>query len=481
MSDARDIAKNSAFVATGDIAGRVLALIITISIARSFGSELYGVFVFAYAFPTFLLLLADWGMGPVFILNVSRDRSVANKYFTNIIFVRVTLSALAYVLVVISAYLFGFPQETFYTIVVIGAASTLISIGEIFFSVCAAFQRMEYFALPKIIERVFTAGLILFLLSSGYGLGPVTYAILLGAFVFVITGYLLVRSKFTRVEGAPEISFLKGLIKEGVPFMMSAVFASVFFSLVIILLTVFKGPSATGYFNAAFSLVIAATVLPGYLGPAIFPIMSKHSRTSKDYVRKVLHKSQKFFFLFGLPMAVGGFVLAGPIIETIYGKEFLLSALVLQILIWDIAFTFYLTGVKHCLASFNLIRLHVMTVGGGALLNLILCFILIPQYSYIGASVAFIVSKFAIVLVLTLVISTRIGPLGISQIVPKPVIASIFMAIVLLLLSGTGVVILIVIGIAVYSSTVVLVRAFNEDDKRILKEAILGKWQKKTA
>lgn len=481
MSDAKDIARNTVFVASGDIAGRILTLVIAVFIARILGSEQYGIFVFAYAFPSFLLVLADWGFGPVFVLHVSKDRSLANKYFTNIVVMRTLLSVLAYSIMVISAFLLGFAGHTLNAIIVIGAASMMFNIGEIFFSVCIAFQRTEYFVLARIAERVFTTAFVLILLSTGYGLVPITFAILSGASLFIVVSYVLVSSRFARLQGIPDLRFLKGLVREGFPFMLSVIFASVFFSVVIILLTLFKGSSATGYFNAAFALVISATLLPGYLGPAIFPVMSKHAQTSKDYVRKVLHKSQKYFFIIGLPMAVGGFILADPIITAIYGESFFPSVFVLQILIWDIAITLFLTGVKYCLVSFNLIRLHVASFGTGALLNLSLCLLLIPMFSYVGACVAFITSRLIVVSLLVYFTATRIGPLGIRRIIPKPAVASGLMAMVLWSLSWINFLILIPIGILVYFSVLYLMRTFDEEDKRILGNALTVKWRRRKA
>ena len=72
------IVKNTFWLALGEGIGRILTAALLIYVARVLGAEEYGMFTFAFAFVSLLVIFADFGLSPITIRELSKDKELEN-------------------------------------------------------------------------------------------------------------------------------------------------------------------------------------------------------------------------------------------------------------------------------------------------------------------------------------------------------------------------------------------------------------------
>ena len=97
--------------------------------------------------------------------------------------------------------------------------------------------------------------------------------------------------------------------------------------------------------------------------------------------------------ILGIIVFVLLFYLNPIIIPKIFGNKYLETSEILNVLLLCIPIRFLATSIESPLFTKNLMVIKTSIMGGAALLNLILNFVLIPQYSYFGAAIATVISE----------------------------------------------------------------------------------------
>ena len=171
---------------------------------------------------------------------------------------------------------------------------------------------------------------------------------------------------------------------------------------------------------------------------------------------------------------MGTILIAKKVILMIYGEQFLGAVLVLQILIWSIVLVFARSPFERVLESSNRQLTVTKVFFIGVAFNVIMNIIVIPKYSYVGASIITVLTD-AIVLGL-LIVSTKGMGLFISKKIRtyifKIVIASLIMGIILNYLLDLNIFLIIIIGTIIYISTLFMLKIFDNKEKMIIKSIL---------
>ena len=229
-----------------------------------------------------------------------------------------------------------------------------------------------------------------------------------------------------------------------------------------------NGCGCVNGYNSRFNLVFVLVSVPTVLLNALLPVISRLYQTSTDLTRLTQQKTMKYMFTLGIPIAVGGIFLAPDIILLFYPETFLPSANVFRALIPTVAISFFGVGIGSVLASAGLIRLSTIATGVGALVNVSLCFTLIPYFREVGAAVAFTLGFFSISMMAFYFLSTRVFRVNLADILLKPLVAVAGMALVLFVLPGLGLFPAMAIGAVTYFFLLFALRTIDEEDRKIL-------------
>lgn len=394
MSDTvRRIAKNTAFLTISEVVTKGLSFLLVIIIARYLGDVGFGKYSFALAFTALFSIFSDLGFSTLTIREVARDKSLAQKYISNGSFVKLILSIVTFVLIVIIINIMEYPSDTILAVYIAGIYAIITSFNQFLRSIFRAFEKMEYEALTRTSEIVLIFSLVLVSIYLNLSLMVILLCYLMGSLVRLIISMYLIVANFVKPTLNLDTPFLKKSFAEALPFGISGIFVTIYFKIDSVMLSVMKGDAVVGWYNAAYQLIFGLMIISSIIVGVIFPIMSKYHEKSKNNLKSIFIYASAILFFISIPILIVGYYFADKIIITIYGIGYFESINALKILIFVIPIIFLTSLFGPTLESMNKQRTVSLVAGANALLNVILNFLLIPKYSYIGAAVATTVTE----------------------------------------------------------------------------------------
>lgn len=253
-------------------------------------------------------------------------------------------------------------------------------------------QKYHYSTILTIITAPVNLLVCALVLTGGLGVpGLLAWRVILMA-VHLAYYWWAVRREFPVRGPAPLDAPLKKLILRfgGAVMIMNILDAIVWQRSEVFFLGKFSTMEQVGFYSLAFGFtILAMEVLGGAFTSVLMPIQSRaHGAADQDQLHRIYRQSLRYISMVTLPLAMGGIVLARPMIMTLYGESYLPMAPVLMILFASASLgrvgtafssVFYSTGKVGILTKITIIW---------AVLNIALDFLLIPRYGAVGAAVA---------------------------------------------------------------------------------------------
>lgn len=176
-----------------------------------------------------------------------------------------------------------------------------------------------------------------------------------------------------------------------------SVVTSIYLQLNMVLLGFLKNALAVGYFAAATKVMQMLLTMSACLGSVMMPRASHLIAENKeDEFNRLIQKSYDFTLAIALPMTIGLIFCAPSLITALCGVKFEHSILPSQI-IAPIILMVAISNVFGIQVLFPKGKINIVTLccGIGAVADLILNLCLIPFFSYIGTSIAYLGAEVA--------------------------------------------------------------------------------------
>ncbi len=473
-ADAKRFGRNFVTTAFAQLVAQLLTFGVSIVLARKLDVSAYGIFVFGFAFPSWFLLLISLGMDEVMSTQVAAHRSEAGRYLTLVGLLRLGLAAVAMVaLWVATQFVLADPLARTITIV-LGASSIITTYAGTFVSVFRAFEKFEYAALITIVERSFTVGVALVLLFLGFGLYEVSLAFLAGSVLMLVLSAGLAGRRFAWFTRGVDPRDVSRVVRLATPFALFNTVGTLTYTVGIVLLTILRDPESTGLFNAAFTLLLALFSFLSIVSLAALPMMSRINHESRERLAAALYRIQRLSVVVGVPLALGGWIYAGPIMTTFYGSKFLGAADSFRVLVLSFAAETAVMGTGPALAATGHAKqkLYIGTVG--AAITIVLSVALIPPLGPLGVAYAFLASRIVSAVLSVLAIRRYVAPLRATETAAKSIFAGMVMGFVLMAVPGLSLWTGVLLGGLVYFAALLAVRGMSVEDRAVVWNAIRG-------
>lgn len=476
MNTVRAIARSTLILFVGQIITIVLSYLCTVFTARHLGAEGFGILSFAIAFTGVSCLLSDLGLSVLITREMSRNYSLAGKYIGNVLVIKIILTVLTLGFTAVVVNPLVYPFQTTIVVYFITLATILASFKNVFYSIFQVLQKMEYITIGNIIYSVLLlAGTIIAinrnleitLFASVYFLASL---ISLGYSIYICSG------KFVIPKIEFDLPFWKNLLKESIPFWMTSVFVVIYFKMDMVMLSMVKGDEAVGWYAAAYRLIDGLSFIPAVLMTVMFPIFSSCYVDSKASLELAFEKSLKFLTIVAIPIGVGTTILADEIIMIFYGSEYMPSATALKILIWANVLCFIDWTPSTLLNSTNRQRPFMVFTFIGAILNLVLNYILIPSWSYQGAGIATVITELVVGLLMLSYIQKTHNLLALLiDVISRSLISAVVMGIFVWIFKDYMLILLVPLAAIFYFCSLVMINGVGKDDLKILNQALKDK------
>ncbi len=467
------VLKNTVALFLAEIFGYLLSFFLIVAIARYLGDAGLGIYSFAFAFTGLFLILSDPGLSSLVIRDVSRDKSKAERYFENVASIKLILGIISMLLPIIIIFFIEKSVEIVVVVIIAAVASFFTRYIYAFTAFFKAYEKMEYEFWTRVVERVIAVSLGIYLLMKGYGLIALMLVFLLSySASFLLAAIIFAKNKIAKFRLKADFALWKGLVKNALPFWMTALFITLYFKIDTVMLSLMQNYVVTGWYSAAYKIIDMFSKAPFIVVIALFPAMSRLHAKSKEVLRSVYKRSFYYLFMLAFPLGIGMWLIASRVILFIYKEAFSESAVVLQILVIALVFIFvnYLMG--YLLDSIKKQVLFTIATGIGLFINVTLNLILIPLYSYIGASIATVITEVAVFGLLFYFTKKEGYPINLAEILPKPVMAGVIMGLFISQFYMLHLFLLIFLSIIIYFGVLYLIKGIGKEETGIIKSFI---------
>ncbi len=473
MTIARKAAKNSIYLLIANVISGILIIILTILAARYLGDVAFGIYSFALALAGLLVIISNIGLNLVVTRDLARNKDSTGKYLANATLIEISLSIIFFLSVFLVLNLINYPEDGKLVVYLVSLAvlfeQTFIMLQN---SIYRSYGKMIYESLNLIIVKSIFFILGIYVLYSGYGLIPFVLMYFLASLIGFIVALIITLKKFTLPKFEIDFKTWKYLIITALPFGLAGMLNLIYARFDMIILSILKGAAVTGWYGAANTLVGSLSFINVAFITVIFPLMSNAFISSKELLNNVYEKSLKYSIIFLIPLAFGVMFLSDKIITVFFGQEFIQSAIILKILIWGGIIAFINSIFYTVLGSTNRQKITSVIMGIGVFVNVSLNLILIPNFSYIGAAVAAVLTQVVCLIFAVHFQSSYLSQLKLKGTLIKSTAASLCMSAIIFYFIYLNLFLLIFIASIIYLAVFVLLKGFNDDDWELFKGLI---------
>lgn len=475
MSKVKTIFQNMSWLLISQIIASICGFIWTILIARYLGVSDYGILGFAISLTGILAITTDFGISTYIVRDIATDYASSPKYLGNAIPLKTLFAAGTFILTLIILIIMK-SDEFIITITLLFTIEMIIkSFINLFNGYFQAFEKVKYQGIGNTILNIILFVFILISIFTDLGLYGIVISYIMANIIALVYEYYVLNKHISKPKFEFDKEFCKTMTLLSLPFAITGILYSVYYSIDVVMLTNMIGNYATGIYNATYKLIAVLNLFYSIYIAVIFPVMSKFFKNDKKLLLISYEKSIKYLMLVMIPLAIATMFYSLDIIQLIYGHQYDAASSVLSILIWTVCLLF-ISGAGNNLLNASHKEVTVTKIYAiAAAFNIILNLFMIPYFSYNGAAITTVLSDILIVALQTYVIyklGHRVNRKLYYDLI-KIITGSIILGIALYFLN-LNMWVAIPVGIIIYLATVYLLRVFDKDDKYVIKE-ILGK------
>ena len=451
---AKLILSNTGYRAAADVASKVISIVLFVAIGRMLGTEGFGYFVFGMAFAEIVTVFAAFGQDQILTREVARDHDRIHAYFFNTLLLKATLA----VPLLLGGFgllvLEGTSPTAAIVSLVLAVAILLSALTFTCYSVFWAYERMAYFPIIIVLQRLTTTSVAVVGMMSGLGVVFVAVAFLLGELLALTLATTIQYRRIVRPRFEVDVRRWAGLLRAAAPVGVAILFSVVIFRAGILILASFESKQVAGEYGAAMRLFETMLFLGTAVAMAAYPAFSRLTQSSTPTIRFVFERVLKLALAVTLPLVAFSLIGGGDVLTLLYGAEFEGAYPILVVLSPAIAFYAIQHVAALLLVSQDRPRLVTWVFTAGAIVAVGGSLALTPVMSARGTALATTAAE-CVLAVAALTFAARvIGGLSIVRAAAGPTVATIAAAGGMLLVQDRLLAVTIV-GAAAYMMTLV--------------------------
>ena len=451
----KQFSKNAISIILSDAGRRVLGFFTIALLARRLAPSDFGVITIGFTVLSYATMLAAGGLGAFGIRAVARGE--ASLEVSSVIGARLVNSIIAFFLVGLS--LIFIANRTTALLVLCFSISLIPN----------AFLLDWYFQGKEAMARVGAARtasaatyliLAALLVRSPADLLWVAAAAVLGdcaaAGILVVSYHRLNPTRRLR----PSFTEWKSLTMSAFPLGLGSILAQASVNLPPLVIGIMLTNADVGIYSAAAKLVGFLLMIDRVIATLLLPASARSYSRSPAALSEVLSGSLKLMIIVGLPLCIGGTMLAPRILPLVFGAQYASSGPVFGILTW-----FVFATLLHTLCTTGLIaagqeKLYTRSMAIGAVVTVCSMLILTAWFGVVGSAAAVVCSELVTVMIMLQKLRNFVR-LEIPGYGVKSLAAAGAMAAVLWPLASVNLSISVPMGLFVYMLVLFMTRAIS--------------------
>ena len=372
-----------------------VGLVVGVWVARYLGVEQFGTFNYAAAFVVLFSTCASLGLPSLIIREIANEPEKKEQILGTAFWLQLSggIATLLLAITTISILRHDDP-------VTIGLVSILasVSIFQAFDTIDLWFQSQvnsKYTVLAKNAAFVVVTLFKVLLINIHAPLLSFAWATLAEAaigsvgliYCYKLQGYFISMWKW-------DFHIAKKLLRESYPLIFSGMAVVIYMKIDQIMLGEMIGSQSVGIYSAATRISEIWYFIPTAIASSIYPAIFSAKKEGNEilYYRRIqqlLRLLSTIAIIIAVPMSF----LSGDVVTILFGSEYSAAGPILAIHIWAAVFVFMGVGTFSWFIAEDLAYLTLRRSLIGAVVNIMLNFVLIPMYGGIGAAIATVISQ----------------------------------------------------------------------------------------
>jgi len=265
---------------------------------------------------------------------------------------------------------------------------------------------------------------------------------------------------FIEPNGAPPVRVVT-LLRQAAPFGAVAAVQSLYTRIDILLLGQMATTFTLGLYSVAYKPTNMLVFFGSTVAVALFPLMAQ---APQSVAPVAFRRAMKGLGVVGPAMALALSGLAGPLLQALYGSEYVEAAPILVVLAWSAVLNWLYSPLGATLQARGQERWWLASLTGGLLLNAAGNLWAIPRWGALGSAVAMLVSEAMLLAIGAVLVGRGFGMLP----SPKPVLiglgATIMGGLALGGLQAMGAMVATMAALITYGGILVLFRMVTAED-----------------
>jgi len=384
---------NTGWMMGDQILRQIVGLLVGVWLARYLGPQLFGEYSYAFAIVMIVSPIAILALDDISIRRLAQDVSCRNEILGTAFFLMLGGGILAYALAMISI-LWARPEDhlVHWLVGVMGAGTIVqafIAIEFWFesqmqwkFTVYAKTSAFLLLSIVKIALIVMQAPVVAFAWAAlaDTALGSA------GLFmVYRKKGFTIKTWRFSRTVA-------RTLLKDSWPLLISTLLTMIYLRIDQVMLGNMVGSEELGNYSVAVRISEAWYFIPMVISSAIFPAFVEVETASDELFYAHMQKLYNIMALLAYTVALPVAFFSREIIQVLFSSAYSDAGPLLAVLVWTGLFTSLGAARNVLIVAKNWTRVNLLSIGLGCGLNILLNYILIPQYGAMGAVIATFIS-----------------------------------------------------------------------------------------
>jgi O-antigen/teichoic acid export membrane protein len=342
-------------------------------------------------------------------------------------------------------------------------------LAQIVCSVFNGFERMEMASVVMIVQELtflFVGAVVLFLHLPFLWLFVVYVPSRLAGFLVSLPLYHKLLHRPLRPGW--DRPFARDMLRITAPYAANMALGPIYLRIDVVMLAFFQGNVAVGLYEAATSIFYRFNVFARTINNALMPLMAREFESQAERISTYINAAIKYQVVMGMPLSVVCVMLAGPLMNLLYGEGFESSSTIFRLLATIITLRFIDNTLATALTASNLQSGRSMAVALAAVFNFTINLFVLPAYSFVGAAITTILTEACFFGLLYLYLARRVShPLD-FQLLLKPAFAGSVMALVLWLLRALPLLPVLLLGGAAYLIVLFAVGTFSREEIQVV-------------
>ncbi len=463
----RKLVYNSIISAGARIIGLALSLVIIGFITRYLGQDGFGYYSTILAFLFFFTVFADFGLYHICVREISRPKADEKKIVSNAFTLRFFAGLFIFSLAPLIVLFFPYPNEIKIGVIIAGIGFWLMSNQQVLIGIFQKYLKMDKVALVELLGRIVQLVLVLFFIWQQKSFLFIVSALTVGALVNFLLVFFFSR-KYVSISFQFDFSYWRVLLKNSLPLALASIFVLIYFRLDTIMLSLMKPIADVGIYNLAYKFLESLLFFPAMFVGLTMPLMSKYAFSAKKKFKDIVQKTLNVLLVFVVPLIIGTFFLSQRLVVLVGGKDFILSAGVLDILIIATGIIFLGTLFSYMIIALEKQKTLIYIYGLGAIINLVTNFIFIPRYSYYGAAGTTVLTELIVTVLMIIILFQTLKTLSLFVSVFKYILAGLVMGLMLYFLAQWPLLVLVILAVLVYFGFLYLINGISFKDILVL-------------